>query len=217
MPQQLKVNFCLPGRQFSNNFLLCWTNLLAAVIAKGIKPGIHNSYCCTLPVVRCDCLGGSGRGGRFQKPFGGQDYDYIMWIDSDQVFMPPMFFKLLSHEADIVGGWYPLSEREDDNSIGWIHPLEDTAMPYLTKDILTVGANNQLMGVDYSGFGFMLIKKGVFEKIPYPWFALPEKEHDEHLFIEGDDVNFCRKAREAGFKIQIDPLVRVGHEKSAIF
>ena len=54
------------------------------------------------------CLGASVSRGKGQKPFNGQiDYDYIMWIDSDIVFIPQHFQKLLSHKKeDIVSGIY---------------------------------------------------------------------------------------------------------------
>ena len=31
------------------------------------------------------------------------------------------------------------------------------------------------MEVQYNGMGFMLIKKGVFEKVEYPWFSSNEE------------------------------------------
>ena len=42
-----------------------------------------------------------------QKPFQGKiDYDYIMWIDSDQVFNVEMFKRLLSYDVPVVSGCY---------------------------------------------------------------------------------------------------------------
>ena len=72
------------------------------------------------------------------------------------------------------------------------------------------------MKASYSGFGWMLIKRGVFEKMKYPWFSI-----EWHKFTNGwvdfssEDASFCLKAKEAGFDILIHPDVIVGHEKRA--
>jgi hypothetical protein len=53
------------------------------------------------------CLGGNILAGENQKPFGGKlDYDYMMWIDSDIIFTPQQFQRLLDHNQDIVSGLY---------------------------------------------------------------------------------------------------------------
>jgi len=74
--------------------------------------------------------------------------------------------------------------------------------------------------VDYSGFGWLLIKKGVFEhkEMPYPWFApkMQVFESGEVQDMCGEDVSFCLDAKEAGFEIWCDPRVRVGHEKTRV-
>jgi len=52
----------------------------------------------------------------------------------------------------------------------------------------------------------MLIKTPVLEKIGAPWFEFsyePERV--------GEDVNFCRKARKAGYNIWVDPTIQVRH------
>ena len=55
----------------------------------------------------CMCLGGDVSRGAAQRAFNGQlDYDYIMWIDSDILFTPEQFVRLLSHDVDIVSGLY---------------------------------------------------------------------------------------------------------------
>ena len=36
--------------------------------------------------------------------------------------------------------------------------------------------------VDYTGMGWMLVKKGVFEKMQYPWFT-PDWQEMEYLIL----------------------------------
>ena len=68
---------------------------------------------------------------------------------------------------------------------------------------------------DYTGFGWILIKQGVFEKLKYPWF-MPRlmKVNDSISEVTSEDVAFCIDARQAGFDIWVNPKVRVGHEKT---
>ena len=92
-----KVIFCLPGRTFSDNFLKSWTNLITELPSHNIKWGTSQKYHVNRYFVCNSCLGGSSIGGKNQKPFQGKvDYDYIMWIDIDQVFKPEDFFNLLN-------------------------------------------------------------------------------------------------------------------------
>ena len=39
------------------------------------------------------------------------------------------------------------------------------------ETVETMGKRNKPFTVDYTGFGWVLIKKGVFENMEYPWFA----------------------------------------------
>ena len=108
----MKVIFALPGREFSGRFLQCWTELVYACLQNGIQPVMSQHYSPLLYYVRNMCLGGDNLRGVDQKPFGGTfDYDYIMWIDSDVVFTPEHFFKLLEAKKDIASGLYMMSDN----------------------------------------------------------------------------------------------------------
>ena len=72
--------------------------------------------------------------------------------------------------------------------------------------------------VDYTGFVWVMIKKGVFENMEYPWFA-PEMQQFESGEVQdmcGEDVSFCLDAKDMGHEIWCDPRIRVGHEKTRI-
>jgi hypothetical protein len=62
----------------------------------------------------------------------------------------------------------------------------------------------------------MLIKKGVIEKIQYPWFESERLEHKQYIDICSEDVSFCKKILKAGFEIYLDTTIRVGHLKTHI-
>lgn len=170
-------------------------------------------------MVRDLCLGGDKNGPADQKPFGGKlDYDYIMWIDSDSVFEPQQFKTLLDQmennkKYNVLAGTYLL---EDGRYAAHFDP-QSSKKTYITKGDVEKGLGNKPFKVLYSGMGFMIVRKGVFEKIMYPWFSpfFYEGPGGAQIYA-GDDASFCNKAKDAGFDTWLDPKVIIGHEKPVV-
>jgi GT2 family glycosyltransferase len=165
------------------------------------------------------CLGADVLRGENQKPFDGKiNYTHLMWIDSDTIFEPQDFQKLLDDDKDIVCGLYPMQNGKnyvvvkdwDEDYFkknGSFHFLENSEIP------------TNLFECVYAGMGFMLVKKGVFESIRYPWFQPINtriKANPDIVEFTSEDVAFCLKAAENGYKIWVDPIIRVGHEKKIV-
>ncbi len=123
-----------------------------------------------------------------------QNATHILFVDSDMMFPPETLGKLLAHNLDIVGVEY--------NKRTW--PLEPVQMP-LEKD----GAKkDSIYKCDYVGTGLLLINTNVFKKISKPWFNFGRKEQK---IVIGEDVWFCRSARDAGYDVWCDPTINVFH------
>lgn len=214
----MKIVFCLPGSSFSGKFLQCWTALHSACLRAGITPILSQEYSCNIYYVRTLCVGGNVRGGEFQTPFGGEvDYDYLMWIDSDIEFTSQNFFHLLRHHKAIVSGLYLMEGGRQFACVKeWDEEFfkENGCFSFLTPE--DIKGQSELIPVNYVGMGWMLVKRGVFEKIKYPWFEPLRKKIGDYTDFTMEDVTFCHKARDAGFEINIDPTIRVGHEKTII-
>lgn len=218
-----KVIFALPGREFSGRFLQGWTELVYACLQNGIQPIMSQHYSPLLYYVRNMCLGGDNLRGIDQKPFGGQfDYDYIMWIDSDVVFTPDHFFKLLQDDKDIVSGLYMMSDNTHYATVeDWDDEffLKHGHFQFLSREMVQA-KQGKLFTADYTGFGWVLIKKGVFESLQYPWFQPVWTEYNIDGKIVRDftmeDVAFCKMIKEKGYDVWIDPSVIVGHEKMVV-
>jgi GT2 family glycosyltransferase len=158
-------------------------------------------------IVRELCLGikpQDAMTGNHYSPFYGEiDYDYIMWIDSDMIFKPEDVEKLISHNVDIVSG---LCKRDPYTFA--FSKLEDKPFSQIMGQT-EADIPDKLFEVKAVGAAFLLVKRGVFESIKRPWFSTTLVEND---FV-GEDVYFCIKAREAGYKIWIDPSVKIKHLK----
>ena len=206
----MKVIFCIPGNSFSNRFLKCWTNLTRELHKRDIEYELLSQYIPNVYKVRSLLLGADRKFGQYQTPWQGKrDYDYIMWIDSDQVFEPNDFFKLLEHDKDIVSGLYLRKPQSD--SLSDI-PIEFACFNEDGKKLYTNEVNGELRKVWSNGMGWMLIKKGVFEKIEYPWFG----PIIEGLGFHGEDVSFQLRVKDVGFDSYVDTSIIVGHEKEVV-
>jgi hypothetical protein len=140
-----------------------------------------------------------------ELPFSGQfTYNKIMWIDSDIQWEPEDLLKLYRSEREIISGAYLQTNGTVAVS------FDETSSPY-PYQIPT--ARESI--VTSCGFGFLCVKQGVFEVLPRPWF-------DNFLFNKDgtvasyatEDSAWCAKARAHGFKIWLDPNVRVIHNKT---
>ena len=211
------IIFCLPGRTYSGDFMMSFIELLSFVGSHGANFKISQQYSSMVNYARCKCAGADVSRGKNQKPFDGLEYDYMMWIDSDIRFNNEMFMKLVEMDKDIASGWYsqpggtsPVVEKMDDNYF-----IQNGSYQFLTADELS--ERSDICKVDYIGFGWVLIKQGVFESIEYPWFA------PKIINIGGDlqdvcseDVAFCHDVKKVGINIWLDPSCRVGHEKTLV-
>jgi hypothetical protein len=182
------------------------------------------SQSCNIYNARNGCLKNQKNGFRKdQKPFEGviDDYDRMIWIDSDNLINSKDVERLLSHDVDIVAAWYrqkPAGEIDDTNKAACGYFNREAG--YGSIRALTAGELKKTEGlieVDYAGMGLMIVKKGVFERMEYPWFRSNIIEWAENgvemADIETDDDGFCNRAKQLGFKIYVDPKVYIKHEK----
>ena len=228
--KKLTVVFCIPGDTFSNNFLLCWTELIAYCLTNNITPVLSNATDSNVFFVRNKCLMGNFLNGITQKPFQGKvDYDYIMWIDSDQVFNVEMFKKLLSHDKDIVSGMYIMRDTKHFAIVPEMKGedlLKNGSFKFLDRDTLIEWKkeheNSPLMSIDYCGMGFMLMKKGLLEQLEYPWFqplTTTITDASNNVVVQdfnSEDHYLCKRMKDLGYEILIDTDILVGHEKKMI-
>lgn len=218
----MKIIFCLPGREFTNNFLVSWTNLITSLGKHNISWGLSQEYSVNRYFVCNACLGGNSLKGKNQKPFQGEvDYDYIMWIDSDQVFEPNHFFKLLDKakktKVDILSGLYLMQDGKHFATVeDWDLDFfkQNGHFQFLTRQ--DIEGRKDIFPVSYTGFGWLLVKKGVFESLDYPWVQPTWLEIGGIKEMTTTDCGFMHRAADKGFKTYIDPTIIVGHEKQMI-
>jgi hypothetical protein len=215
----MRVIFCLPGKNISNNYFNSWNATISKLNEHGISYAYAMLYDPVVYYTRNRILGGNNTAGRDQKPWGGQlQYDYMIWIDSDMVWQPEHVLALINHNKPIVSGIYLMS---DGNSYPIVENLDYNHLTdygtFRFMDKTTMATRTSLFKASYTGFGFLAIKAGVVETMKYPWFQPRWVSHDQFHDFCAEDVGFCWTAQELGHEIWIDPNCQVGHEKTVIF
>jgi hypothetical protein len=210
-----RIIFCIPGNNFSGKFLDSFLELIVYCMSNGIHFSFSRQESPVIYYVRNMCLGADVLRGENQKPFNGQvEYTHLMWIDSDIIFKPQHFQKLLDHDKDVVSGIYMMGNQIHFATVEkWDEEYfkKNGAFQFWTNE--DIKNKEGLIEVAYCGFGFVLIKKGVFEKITYPWFRPIFYKIDKAYDFCSEDTAICKLIQEAGFKIYVDPKLRVLHEK----
>jgi predicted O-methyltransferase YrrM len=149
---------------------------------------------------------------RLVRDFLETDCEQLVFLDNDVFWRDSDLDRLIRHDRDIVAGIYPLKNDKEDYPVKTL-PGER----WSDKD--------GLVEVEGVPTGFLKIKRRVFEAL-YP--TVPHHKSKEDAFgrmmipvifertlnghsRRGGDYEFCRKAREAGFQIYIDPMMELGH------
>lgn len=133
--------------------------------------------------------------------------DLVMWFDTDMVFPPDTLRRLLKHidaGADIVTGVY--YRRKPPYTATVFKTLEPDAE---TKRIAWTDFDeipDEPFEVAGCGFGCVLMRTEVFAAVFAKFGQLFAP-----VFGLGEDLSFCLRARQLGYKILADPTVNLGH------
>ena len=136
------------------------------------------------------------------------DLDYLMFVDADTC-PPDNILDLISYGCDIIGGLY--------HSFQFNRPFP-LAFERLAGDDcyrgITPLPENDLVEVDATGAGCLIIKRCVLETFRDSGIFPFHREYGEDgTVFRGEDVYFCRRAQEMGFKIYVHTGYRCSHFK----
>lgn len=203
------VLIATPGRNMEAEYVKSLTDTIAYLVSEGITYKYISQYSSQVHVAREATVMDSRFLNIFNnEPLSGEaDYDKIMWIDSDMSWTVEDFMKVYNSEHDIISGVY-----FNEYGIPMFTPIDENA------NMQRILSAKDLIEANGVGFGFVCVKKGVFEKMPRPWFqtGYDSVTNDEGLEAEvpyGEDYSWCRKAISCGFEVLVDPTIRLGHHK----
>lgn len=134
--------------------------------------------------------------------------DFLIMIDDDMTLEETALDKLIANNKDICGvAYHPRTGGDRTKCITSLAEVNK-------KEFINLETNKNpkyktLFECYATGTGVILIKTDVFKKIPQPWFEF--KYFKTGQCKEGEDWNFCIKAKKHGYKIWTDPRIKVGH------
>lgn len=136
---------------------------------------------------------------KFVRQFLSEDgFRWLAFIDADQTPPPDTVLRLLEHDVPIVSALIFARVEPHFPCCGYLDG-EGGGRP-----LRRIEPGGGLVEVDYTGCGSTVVRREVFEVLEAdPFEADPDGG--------GEDVAFCRKAREAGYSIYVDPATVVGH------
>ncbi len=143
-------------------------------------------------------------------------FEELMWIDSDVAFQAADVDRLRAYGLPIVCGLYAKKGRRE------------FACDFLPgTGPVVFGQGGGLLEVKYVGFGFTLVRRGVFERMRqqlglpecnqrfgstiYPWFLPLVADDGPGKWYLAEDYAFCERARQCGFRIMADTTIRLYH------
>jgi hypothetical protein len=236
--KKITVVFCIPGRQFSDKFFMCWTETLSAMIKSNkYEIAVSNKYSSQVNFARAMCLGANVLAGPDQQPFQGQlNYDLLVWLDSDILFNFAMIEALIESCLKIypvVSGVYAMEGGKQLCCVeNWNveHYMRNGSFEFMSieKRVELLESGKEWMKCAYTGMGCMAIRKGIFEdsRLKYPWFfcdlkKLPSLNPNVPYICDGtsEDVSFIRNLIESGIIefVLVSLKLKFGHEKTTVF
>jgi len=137
--------------------------------------------------------------------------DYILWLDADMLYPHDMIEKYLAQSFDIIGCEY-FKRAYPYHPVAYVsgnNPLK----PYVTINPLVM-PKDTIVEVDGLGYGGLMVSMKVYEAMgDKKWthygtnFHLPFESEDSLTH----DLQFCKEAKEFGFKIYMHTGVKPGH------
>ena len=116
--------------------------------------------------------------------------DWIFFIDDDMTFWPEDIEKIISHDLDVVCGLYFRGQSPHE--------------PLIYRDNQYANyLSGALIEIDACAMGFTKIKRSVIESIGDNPFT--------RIGRMGEDLSFCKRAKDKGFKVFCDTSVQPKH------
>jgi len=145
--------------------------------------------------------------------------DYIVWIDDDnlvsvqQVAQAVLDLECVSTPGMIAGwtltGSNTAPSSTEEISCGRLTPEFDRTS--LSAEGLLSGVED-LKEVDYTGFPFVVMRRVMLADVGPGGFAPYPVDFDKHGVV-GEDISFCIRAREKGYRLFVDRRIMVPHLK----
>lgn len=134
-----------------------------------------------------------------------KEMDYVLWLDSDMIFSPDVLKKLLEDRdrGDIITGIYYRRVQPFKPVLFSKLDIDDNGCDWVGYDDYP---EDEVFEIEGCGFGCVLTPVSAFVDVM-------AKFGDMFAPIGGvgEDLSFCWRAKQCGYKIVADPKIQCGH------
>lgn len=128
--------------------------------------------------------------------------EWVFILGDDHAFHGDVLMHLLDSGKEVIAPmcaqraypFYPVAYLEDNGDM-FKHGPWGTLEPFTIMEVAGIGSAG------------MLIRKNVLDAVGDPWFEVGQMNR-EHI---SEDLHFCRKVRQKGFKVCVDTRQALGH------
>jgi hypothetical protein len=208
-----EIAICTPGESHRADWEACFYGVLGTLSGAGWRveprPGYSTNVYGVRMVMTDDLLA------------LGVPFEYVLWIDDDNHLTGPQALRMIEYldqHPDVDGivawCWIKIKTPKQPEWI-WIvscgsfseNGINMTPMPFEK-----LFADTEVKPVEATGFPVFLMRYRVLQTLGSKAFR-PVFDEDCALGFSGEDLAFCKAAKEAGFKFVVDPLLKVPHMK----
>ena len=146
-----------------------------------------------------------------------QEFDRVLWLDSDMIFAPDSLIKLnerMDEDKDFVSGLY-FSRMEP------IEPVIYKDVWWKLRDENTIDTGTykyydypkeSIFQIAGSGFGIVMTSVDMLKAVTKEYGAAFTP-----MIGMGEDLSFCWRATQLGYKLYCDSSIKCGHMGPKIF
>lgn len=131
-----------------------------------------------------------------------QGVDWVLYVDDDQIFQPDTLMRLLAADKDVISAHY-IQRQYPFNPV-----IMETELPngkWIWKQLRP--DETGIITCAAAGAGCLLVRRKVLEALEPPYWRLGQISPASW----GDDLDFCKRVRAAGFDIHVDLDNKIGH------
>ena len=158
--------------------------------------------------------------------FLASDASDIVMIDSDVAWEPGALISLLERKAEFVAGVYPHRVTPESYSVRWLPDPAQTGLTPRDPETMkpTLGG---LLEVEAVPAGFLRLSRTAVEAMvdAYPelafstpaapggraWALFDSHKEENHGAYWGEDFSFCKRYRDIGGRVWMDPELMLHH------
>lgn len=203
------IALCIPGEQFSASWVMGIINALPAM-NREMDLQVVNVFSSNPSVTRQTITRTLLQNEHV--------FDYVLWVDDDNV-LSEQHVKLLIEvletypTIDLVAGWCDITRGQydfGDNKVSCGTFDERGRCVQFTHEEITEARG--LVGIDWTGFPCVMMRGELLRRLGPKCFMPIADESLEWGFF-GEDVSFCKRAKDFGAELVADPRICLPHLK----